>query len=767
MTDRIKRLIKKAILFPEFIGLKWDDIYTEDITIYTSQPDRFPDFPKVYDTSGVEYAHNKTMSLIATVYNEEQSIIDWMRSIENQTVLPDEVIIVDGGSKDRTYELLNEFKGESLLNLKLITQKCAVAEGRNIAIKNASCEIIAISDAGTVLNSDWLEQLTLPLQIDDELQVVNGWYEPIINNAFDHFVAESTIVLNVEELPVNTFLPSSRSIAVKKEYLEMIDYYPEWCTLSGEDTQMDLKLKRCCHKWAFAPDAIVKWEMRNSYKKLRHQYFIWNRGSGEIDYNSDYNKYLLKRYRSYAMLALAMLLPVLAVACFLHFTLFDNSVVFSVAFIVASSLVGGLLAFIVIYRKYGHGLDLGKFITKLRVKASVQLGSMRGYIAGRKNRPKLNEQRYEKMNGDAVLMLSQYSVHDSRASIEHLNLLRIMCKDNIRIINVHIMPNDNGKPFFCDFNPDYFEEHQFDGFDYKNFIYSNKRVLSNRLRIVTLLRTGDALSLIKLIKPLKPVCVISYLMDGEDTTNWRDYSIKSEKKTLELSQFILLNSQQSNRYLRGVVKETWNGRVVEDANFHYFTREYVQRKSKFRSTYFFRWMVGTKYFLCNHFFSKQPFYGLRHWYLRKIMHVKIGEDTSVHMGLFFTGGNMSLGRNTVINRKCYMDGRVGIVVGDYVNISPEVYIVTLQHEPNDPFFACKGGEVIIDDYVWIGVRAIILPGVHIGEGAVIAAGAVVTRDVPAYTIVGGVPARQIGERMQGLDYLPKYFPFYDTDIIVE
>lgn len=87
-------------------------------------------------------------------------------------------------------------------------------------------------------------------------------------------------------------------------------------------------------------------------------------------------------------------------------------------------------------------------------------------------------------------------------------------------------------------------------------------------------------------------------------------------------------------------------------------------------------------------------------------------------------------------------------------------IYTLQHDVNSPTFSVEGGPVVIDDYVYIGPRAIILPNVHIGIGAVVAAGAVVTHDVAPYAIVGGVPARFLHERPHDLDYKPDFaMPF--------
>lgn len=101
---------------------------------------------------------------------------------------------------------------------------------------------------------------------------------------------------------------------------------------------------------------------------------------------------------------------------------------------------------------------------------------------------------------------------------------------------------------------------------------------------------------------------------------------------------------------------------------------------------------------------------------------------------------------------CILDGRKGLVIGDHVNLSSEVMIWTLQHDMNDSGFKAVGGPVEIGDYAWVSARAIILPGRKIGKGAVVAAGSVVTKDVEDYAIVGGVPAKKIGERNRSLEY---------------
>lgn len=176
-----------------------------------------------------------------------------------------------------------------------------------------------------------------------------------------------------------------------------------------------------------------------------------------------------------------------------------------------------------------------------------------------------------------------------------------------------------------------------------------------------------------------------------------------------------------------------------------------------------RFILALKWYVANNIALKVFPYFIRHWFLR-CLGVRIGRDSSVAMHCFITGSRIVIGRNSVINRYAYLDGRVPLYIGNNVNISHYTLIQTLTHDPQNPDFVCLEKPVAIMDHVWVGARAIIMPGVTIGEGAVVAAGAIVTKDVPAYTIVGGNPARQIGVRSRDLRYKSRYFPYFDTDI---
>lgn len=106
----------------------------------------------------------------------------------------------------------------------------------------------------------------------------------------------------------------------------------------------------------------------------------------------------------------------------------------------------------------------------------------------------------------------------------------------------------------------------------------------------------------------------------------------------------------------------------------------------------------------------------------------------------------------MINRGVILDGRFPLTIGENVSISIQTMILTLQHDLSATDFGAVGAPVIIGDRAFLGARALILPGITIGEGAAVAAGALVTRDVLPFTIVAGVPAKVIGSRPRNLTY---------------
>lgn len=156
-----------------------------------------------------------------------------------------------------------------------------------------------------------------------------------------------------------------------------------------------------------------------------------------------------------------------------------------------------------------------------------------------------------------------------------------------------------------------------------------------------------------------------------------------------------------------------------------------------------------------------PSQRIRLYFYKNIFKIKIANNVTIYKGAEIREPqSLIINQNTSIGHYAILDARRGIEIGKNVNFSTGVWIWTLQHDPQDPNFNSVGGKVTIKDYAWISCRTTILPGVTIGEGAVVAAGAVVTKDVDDYTIVAGVPAVPIGKRNRNLQYmLSGHIPF--------
>lgn len=176
-----------------------------------------------------------------------------------------------------------------------------------------------------------------------------------------------------------------------------------------------------------------------------------------------------------------------------------------------------------------------------------------------------------------------------------------------------------------------------------------------------------------------------------------------------------------------------------------------------------------------------PSHTIRIFLYRYLFRVKIGKNSAIHwLARFNLPSGIEIGDHTVIGNDAFLDGRFKrkwtkgdnrllrylsdfinppkrpLRIGNNVSISGEVRIYTMQHDIDDPTFSEVEGPVVIDDYAVVGTRVTILPGVRIGRGAVVASGAVVTRDVEPYAVVGGVPAQFIRHRTKDLRYTLKF-----------
>lgn len=235
------------------------------------------------------------ISFIATVLNEGKSIIRLLESLLAQTRRPDEVIIVDGGSKDETVTHIRAYAER--LNIQLIIEVGAnISRGRNLAIQHATGEILAISDAGVRLPNDWLEHLCAPLLQNPSLTVSAGFFYADPHSVFEAALGATTLPL-VHEIHADSFLPSSRSVAVRRSAAQTIGGYPEWLDYC-EDLIFDLRLQAHYAPFAFVPQAAVHFQPRPHLRAFFKQYYLYARGDGKADL---WRKRHIIRYLTYGV----------------------------------------------------------------------------------------------------------------------------------------------------------------------------------------------------------------------------------------------------------------------------------------------------------------------------------------------------------------------------------------------------------------------------------------------------------------------------------
>jgi glycosyltransferase involved in cell wall biosynthesis len=217
-------------------------------------------------------------ALIVTVLNEAGTLCALLESIARQRLAPDEIVVVDGGSVDGTFEQLRDWSDR--LPLRVLKAPGAnIAQGRNRAVAATGADVIAVTDAGVTLEPDWLEHLVDGLRPD--VDVVSGFFRADPHGVFERALGATTLP-SVADIDAETFLPSSRSVLFRRSAWARVGGYPEWLDYC-EDLVFDLTLRRAGCRFVFAPEAVAWFRPRRSLRAFFRQYFLYARGDGKAD----------------------------------------------------------------------------------------------------------------------------------------------------------------------------------------------------------------------------------------------------------------------------------------------------------------------------------------------------------------------------------------------------------------------------------------------------------------------------------------------------
>jgi glycosyltransferase involved in cell wall biosynthesis len=223
------------------------------------------------------HARERT-ALILTVLNEAASLDALLRSIAEQSQQPDEIVVVDGGSRDRTLALLQSWC-DRLPLIVLEAPGANISRGRNLAIAATMASLIAVTDAGVRLQPDWLQ--CLHAKLSTHVDVVGGFFQADPHSTFERVLGATTLP-DQEDIRQEEFLPSSRSVLFRRAAWERVGGYPEWLDYC-EDLVFDLALRKAGCRFAFAPDAVALFRPRPSLRSFFRQYYLYARGDGKAD----------------------------------------------------------------------------------------------------------------------------------------------------------------------------------------------------------------------------------------------------------------------------------------------------------------------------------------------------------------------------------------------------------------------------------------------------------------------------------------------------
>jgi glycosyltransferase involved in cell wall biosynthesis len=218
------------------------------------------------------------VSVICTVKNEESCVGELLETLFSQSRKPDEIVIVDGGSQDKTVEIIGKWI-EIDHRIRLIIEPGSnISQGRNIAVGIATYDLIVCTDAGCIPDQSWLESIIRPFIENPDVEVVGGTYKSVGKTLFEKCIVDIFLARNemIENWTEEGFLPSSKSIAFKRSAWNDVGGYPESLDFA-EDTFFSMRLRETGHKFKLAKDALVRWPARSTLRGLFRQNFNYTK----------------------------------------------------------------------------------------------------------------------------------------------------------------------------------------------------------------------------------------------------------------------------------------------------------------------------------------------------------------------------------------------------------------------------------------------------------------------------------------------------------
>jgi polysaccharide pyruvyl transferase CsaB len=493
-------------------------LYYQDVGLFPGYEPR----KKIHDTS----KRKVEVTLVTTVRNEADNAQRWLEDLERQRRIPDEIVLLEGGSVDDTYSILEAFAAKTSLNLRVITKPGTnIATRRNLGVSLASYSVIAMTDFGCTLEEDWLEKMMVPFESDPEIEVVAGGYDAQAQSRLGNS-AKYELIPSLQDMYPQSFLPACRSIAFRKSAWEKVGGFPEYLTKTGEDTFFDLQLKRKCPHWAFVPEAQVIWHAPETLKGIWDKLSSWTVGDGESGaFAPKYWKLVVRFFRGtmFSILGLAI-----AVGSFWVHPLLGLVLLMLWILVHALSLFSGEGS----RSGWIQGL-WGHFGRAARVN---------GFLEGLRNRPAVMKRKHMDVKG-VVLFLTGVPIDDTGGGARGTQIALELLRRGNMVIFVHKYPKQESVDLELEFDHPHLLHFSLEDFDWVALSWELKNLMQEKpLTAILEFPFKEFLSIAKDVKG-RGGKVIYDLIDEWNTSLGGDwYSEEVEQRVVERSDILMASA---------------------------------------------------------------------------------------------------------------------------------------------------------------------------------------------------------------------------------
>jgi glycosyltransferase involved in cell wall biosynthesis len=423
-------------------------------------------------------------SVVIPVRNEGESIYRFLCRIKDQTLKPEEVVVVENSSTDNTLSEIQRFIKDygKEVNIKLIVSKeKGLARDRNIGIKEATNEIMILLDAGVEFGNDLFEMLLATFSEFPSADLIAGIYEPT-----EEDVWSKSFVWDWKSIDYANYIPSSRCLLIKRSKVLSMGGYPEFLPYTGEDTLFAIRYRKISNLWIINKRIKVLWHAPTNKKEAVKKAFLYGWGDGLIG---------LGEFRYYKELS-----------------------------------------------KWLKSGGLKKWWIKSRfIRNSVVREHFKGFLKGRKER---NEYLRSDING-VWLILSLVPFTDSGGGQRCTQLSLELMKNKNKVVFCNVYPSfEEKKEVYLDIEPELLELYQIKDFNIKDF-WERHKMFSEGMAVLLEAPHPEFIPIVNQMKSLNPQTKVIYdCIDNWDSSlGWIWYKKEVEHEVISLADFITASAE--------------------------------------------------------------------------------------------------------------------------------------------------------------------------------------------------------------------------------